>query len=241
MIQRIAVAIALTLAPVAFAQTYIVAEGTCGAVTLHATRGTDFPKLGETIAADQVKSANVSNSPSRGFDPGAKPWRVEMKPVAAAHSLDFTTNIDAHDEVVMAAVEFAPVVSGNETRTEHAKTFVFCGHDTPMAEWQRTGGLGLEIYPQGWNPTRRTLKPGDTMWFIGVDESTKKPVRDLPMELYRAGAGRIAEGVANDIGGMTFPYPKPGLYMVKTTYRRPDPKAPEHWLVDTSTLTFEVK
>lgn len=241
MIQRIAAAIALTLAPAAFAQTYIVADGTCGAITLHATRGTDFPNLGETIAADQVKSAYVSSSPSPGLDSGVKPWRLAMKPVAGAHSLDFTTNVDAHDEVVMAAVDFAPVVSGKETRTEHAKTFVFCGPDTPMADWQRSGGLGLEIYPQGWNPMRRRLKPGDSMWFLAIDQSTKQPVRDLPMQLYRAGAGRIAEGTANKNGGMTFPYPEPGRYMVTTTYRRPDPQTPEHWLVDTSTLTFEVK
>ncbi len=160
MIQRIAAAFALTLAPAAFAQTYLVADGTCGAVTLHATRGADFPNLGETIAADQVKSAYVSSSPSPGFDPGVKPWRLAMKPVAGAHSLDFTTNVDAHDEVVMAAVDFAPVVSGNETRTEHAKTFVFCGSDTPMADWQRSGGLGLEIYPQGWNPWKADAEAG---------------------------------------------------------------------------------
>ena len=241
MIQRIAAAIALTLAPAAFAQTYIVADSTCGAVTLHATRGADFPNLGETIAADQVKSANVSSSPSPGLDPGVKPWRVQVKPVAAAHSLDFTTNVDSHDEVVLASVDFSPVVNGNETRTEHAKTFLFCGPATPMADWQRSGGLGLEIYPQEWNPGRRRLKPGDSMWFIAVDKSTNKLVRDLPMELYRAGAGRIAEGIPNKNGGMSFTYPEPGRYMVTTTYRRPDQQKPEHWLVDTSTLTFEVK
>jgi hypothetical protein len=193
-------------------------------ITLHATRGADFPNLGETIAANQVKSAYVSSSPSPGFDPGVKPWRLEMKP----------------DEVVMAAVDFAPVVNGKETRAEHAKTFVFCGPATPMADWKRSGGLGLEIYPQEWNPTRRRMKLGDSMWFIAVDQSTKQPVRDLPMKLCRAGAGRIAEGVANKNVGMTFTYPEPGRYMA-TTYGRPDPQTPEHWLVDTSTLTFEVK
>lgn len=240
MIQRIAVAIALTLAPAVFAQTYIVPDGNCGAITLHATRGGDFPNLGETIAADQVKSATVSSSPSPGFDPGVKPWKVAMKPVAAANSLDFTTNVDSHDEVVMAAVDFTPIVSGNETRTEHAKTFVFCGPSAPMADWQRSAGLGLEIYPQ-WNGIRQTMKKDDSMTFIAVDQSTKQLLHDVPMELYRAGAGRIAEGVASKNGGMAFPFPDPGRYMVTTTYRRPDPQKPEHWLVDTSTLTFEVK
>ena len=59
MIKRTAVAVALIFAPAAFAQTYIVAESDCGAVTLHVTRGTDFPNLGETIAADRVTDAYV--------------------------------------------------------------------------------------------------------------------------------------------------------------------------------------
>jgi len=240
MIRRIAVAIALTLAPAAFAQTYIVPDGNCGAITLHATRAADFPNLGATIAADQVKSASVSNSPSRGFDPGVQPWHVAMKPVPAAHSLDFTTNVDAHDEVVAASVDFLPVVSGNETRTDHAKAFIYCGTTVPMADWQRDTGLGLEIYPQ-WNGTRQRMKQGDSMRFIAVDKSSKKLLQDVPMELYRAGAGRIAEGVADKNGRMTFPFPEPGRYMLMTTYRRPDPQQAEHWLVDTSTLTFEVR
>jgi hypothetical protein len=85
------------------------------------------------------------------------------------------------------------------------------------------------------------MKPGDSMRFIAVDKVTNKLLGDLPMELYRAGAGRIAAGVPDQYGGMDFPYPEPGRYMVTTTYRRPDPQQPEHWLVDTSTLTFEVK
>ena len=92
-----------------------------------------------------------------------------------------------------------------------------------------------------WNGRRPRMKPGDSMWFITVDKATKKLIRDVPMELYRAGAGRIADGVPNRSGGMSFPYPDPGRYMVTTTYRRPDPQQPEHWLVDTSTLTFEIK
>ena len=94
----------------------------------------------------------------------------------------------------IAAVDFAPAVSGNETRTEHAKALIFCGATAPLADWQRSTGLGLEIYPQEWNGRRPRLKPGE-----------------------------------------------PGRYMVVTTVRRPDPQKPEHWLVDTSTLTFEIK
>src|SRR5205807_9482142 len=154
-------------------------------------------------------------------------------------SLDFNANV-TEDGVVMAAVEFTPAVSGNETRTEHAKALIFCGAIAPRADWQRSTGLGLEIYPQGWNGPRPQMKPGDSMRFIAVDKATNKLIRDVPMELYRAGAGRVAGGVPDQNGGMSFPYREPGRYMVTTTYRRPDPQQPEHWLVDTSTLTFEI-
>src|SRR5436305_5782769 len=113
MIKLIAVAVALMFAPAVFAQTYIVPDGDCGAVTFHATRGTDFPNLGETISADRVKNAYV-------FLPKRK---VEVKP--AAGSLDFSTNVAAGDAVVMAAVDFKPEIIGNETRTEHAKAFLY--------------------------------------------------------------------------------------------------------------------
>jgi hypothetical protein len=232
MIKHIAVALALTLAPAAFAQTYIVPEGDCGAITLHATSGTDFPNLGETIAADRVKDAHVDQERER----------VIVTPaVAGPHSLDFSANVPDREEVVMAAVDLKPVISGNETRTEHAKTLLFCGAITPRADWQRDSGLGLEIFPQGWNGPRPRMKQGDKMRFIVVARGTPKPLLDLPMELYRAGAGHIASGVPDPDGGMDFSYGEPGHYMVTTTYRRPDPQQPEHWLVDTSTLTFEIK
>jgi hypothetical protein len=240
MIKRIAVAMAFALAPAVLAQTYIVPDGDCGAITLHTTRGTSFPALGETIGADLVKDAYISNSPSHGKTPDRRQERAAVKPAAGPHSLDFTTNVVPEDGVVMASVEFKPVVSGNETRTEHAKALIFCGATAPMADWQGSTDLGLEIYPQEWNGGRPHLKTGDSMWFIAVDKTTKK-LLSVPMELYRAGAGRVAEGVLNKTIGMSFSYPEPGWYMVMTTYRRPDPQQPEHWLVDTSTLTFEIK
>ena len=199
-------------------------------MTLHATRGTDFPNLGETIEADRVKDAYV-------YLPKEK---VAMKPAVGPRSLDFNANVP-DDGVVMAAVDFTPEVSGSETRTEHAKALIRCGAITLGDDWQRSTGIGLEIYPQEWNPRRMRLKPGDSMRFIAVDKATNKLIRDVPMELYRAGAGRVAGGVFDQNGGMNFPYNEPGRYMVTTTYRRPDPQQPEHWLVDTSTLTFEIK
>lgn len=226
MIKYIAVAIVLTLAPAVFAQTYIVPEGDCGAVTFHTTRGTDFPNLGERITADRVKDAHV-------FLPKQ---RVAVKP--AADSLDFNTKVAAADGVVMAAIDFKPEIIGNETRTEHAKAFVYCGTKTPAFDWQRETGLGLEIFPQ-WNGAILRMKPGDSMHFIVVHQRNNW-LRDLPMELYRAGAGHVATGTPDKIGGMDFPYEK-GRYMVTTTYRRPDPQQPQLWLVDTSTVTFEIK
>ncbi|HXH91538.1 MAG TPA: DUF4198 domain-containing protein [Thermoanaerobaculia bacterium] len=232
MIKHIAVAIALSLAPVAFAQMYIVPEGDCGAVTLHVTRGTDFPNLGEAISADRVKDAHVVRD--RPIE------RVIVTPVAGPRSLDFSANVPDREGVVMAAVDLKPVVSGNETRTEHAKAFLFCGATTPRADWQLEAGLGLEIIPQ-WNGIRPKMKQGDEMQFIVVHKTTGHPIQDVPVELYGAGEGRIGAGVPNQSGGVSFPYPKPGRYMVTTTYRRPDPQQAEHWLVDTSTLTFEIK
>jgi len=232
MIKHIAVAIALSLAPAAFAQMYIVPEGGCGAVTLHATRGADFPNLGETISADRVKDAHVVRD--RPLE------RVIVTPAPGPRSLDFSANVPDREEVVMAAVDLKPVVSGNETRTEHAKALLFCGATAPRSEWQFEAGLGLEIIPQ-WNGIRPKMKQGDEMPFIIVHKTTRHPIQDVPVELYRAGEGRIGAGVPNQSGGVSFPYPKPGRYMVTTTYRRPDPQQPEHWLVDTSTLTFEIK
>ena len=230
MIRHIAVAVAFSLVPAAFAQTYIVADGDCGAITLHATQGTDFPNLGETIGADRVEDAYVY----------LPKQRVAVNPAAGARSLDFSANVP-DDGVVMAGVDFKPAVSGDETRTEHAKALIFCSAITPPADWQRSTGLGLEIYPQGWNGPRPHLKPGDPMRFIAVDNAKNKLIGDLPMELYREGGERIAEGVPAQNGGMNFPYQEPGRYMVVATYRRPDPKQANHWLVDTSTLTFEIK
>jgi hypothetical protein len=146
--------------------------------------------------------------------------------------------------VFAAGVNLKPKVVGNETRTEHAKTLFFCG-DTPMADWQGTIGEGLEIYPQEWNPTRTRLKAGDRMWFIAVDETGKigerKLLHDIPMQLFKAGTGLVQEGKPNRIGGMDFKFPEPGTYLVVATYRRADPAQADHWLVDNSTLTFEVK
>jgi len=223
-------AIALILAPAAFAQMYIVPSGDCGTVTLDVTQGTDFPTLHETIASDRVADAYV-------FLPKQ---RIAADVSDGQRPLTLTMNVpDAG--VVMAAVDLKPEISGNETRTEHAKALLFCGPITPSVDWQRSTGLGLEIYPQGWNGPRPHLKPGDPMRFIAVDKATRQLLRDLPMQLYGAGSGRIAEGVPASGGGMNFPYQEPGRYMVMTTYRRPDPQQVEHWLVDTSTLTFDIK
>jgi hypothetical protein len=235
MIERrtLALVLALTLAPIGFAQSLIlVSEGDCGEIVVHATRSSSFPHLGDTIAAEQVNHAYVVKERKR----------LEPKPVAASHSLDYTTNLDVEDRVVMAAVTLDPEERGNETRTESAKALLFCGGATPQSDWQRSSGLPFEIYPQGWNGPRPTLKAGDTMWFIAVDALGKSGiVRNLPMELYNAKGELVGAGTPTSAGGMAFAYPTPGRYMVKATWRRADPTRADHWLVDVSTLTFDVK
>src|SRR5215470_8722859 len=106
MTRLLALSIAITLSPAAFAQTYLVATGDCGAVTLHATGG----------SAELVKDAYL-------FLPKE---RVALKPAAGARSLDFNADLGSSEGVVMASVEFTPVIAGNETRTEHAKALIFC-------------------------------------------------------------------------------------------------------------------
>src|ERR1019366_785378 len=115
--------------------------------------------------------------------------RVIVTPAAGPRSLDFSANVTDPEEVVMAAVDLKPVVSGNETRTEHAKALLFCGPVAPRWDWQREAGLGLDIVPQGWNGPGPKMKRGDSMWFIVVHETTRHPIQDVPMELYRAGEG----------------------------------------------------
>ena len=219
MINRTAAAIALIAASTASAQTSIVPAGDCGSVTFNVTRGT------ETIASDQVSSARV--------------YLPKERLQAKVADGKFIANVPDKG-VVMAAVDMTPQISGNETRTEHAKAFIFCGA-TPMADWQRTAELGLDIIPQGWNGPRPRMKAGDKMRFIALDPAAKQFLRDVPMELYRVGGGLIAIGTPDQYEGMDFQYPEPGRYMVVATYRRADPKQLDRWLVDTSTLTFDVK
>jgi hypothetical protein len=216
MIKSLVVAAVLTLAPAVFAQTHIEPEGDCGAMTFH------------VLGADRLSDAWI-------FLPQQ---RTAVMPVAGSRSLDLSAEIPK-DGVSMAAVDVAPVVSGNETRTEHAKAFVYCGAKAPAADWQRSTGLGVEIYPQ-WNGSILHLTPGRAMEFIAVDGTAKELLRDVPLELYRDGE-HVATVTPDRNGIAKFPYPGPGRYMVMTTYRRADPQHAEHWLVDTSTATFELK
>src|SRR5215470_13243979 len=111
MIKRTAVTIALIFAPAAFAQTYIVPVG-CGTVTFQVSRGTEFPKLAETVAADNVTDVYVY----------LPKQRLVPKLADGPQSLTFDSKVP-DDGVVMAAVDLKPAVRGNETRTEHAKAF----------------------------------------------------------------------------------------------------------------------
>jgi hypothetical protein len=227
-----AVALALTIPSAAFAQTFLVPDTDCGSVTFHLTSSTGFPALGETIAADRTSFASLWTLPQPRD-------RQKIELTAGPRSLTFPASIAEKDEVVMAAVELRPQIVGNETRTDHAKALVFCGAKTPKFDWQRSIGLGVELYPQGWNGPRPDVKTGDPMRFIAVAEG--KIIGELPMDLYGAGGRLIGHGANGEAVGKYFRYPEPGQYMVVATWRRPDPGQPDHWLVDTSTLTFDVK
>ena len=222
MIRRLSLAVALLLGPAVLAQTYIVPSGDCGAVTLQVSRGTGFPNAGIRIGADEVVKAYV-HLPKK---------RVAVEPVAG--QLDVTIPDNA---LAVASLDLKPAIVGNETRTDHAKAFIRCGAIELSADFKLSTDLGLEIFPQ-WNGP--ALKRGESMRFIAI-EGGKNFLRDIPMELYRAGAGRIATGVHDKAGGVNFPYQEPGRYMVLATYRRPDPSQPGVWLVDTSTLTFDIR
>lgn len=228
MIRKTVIALTLLVVPTAVAQTYIVPDSDCGAITLHTTRGRDFPHLGEKISADRGKAARVYAA------------RKSQAMTPEGGSLDFRTKVP-EGEVVMAAVELTPEVRGNETHTEHAKVMVFCGANTPALDWQRSAGLRFELFPQGWNGPRPRMKAGDRMSFIAVDVPSKKLLRDVSTTLFRAGSGKVADGLLRDDGHYEFTYPEAGRYMVVATWRRADPERPEQWLVDTSTLTFDVR
>lgn len=221
---------AFAVAPALFAQTAILATSDCGTATFQIVPSVDSAKNATAIAADQVTSALIT-LPSR---------RVLAQPASASRALAFAAGVP-DEGVVMAGVDLKPVVTGSETRTEHAKTFTYCGSKTPKADWQALAGIGFEIVPQGWNGPRPQLKAGDPMRFIAVAPGSQGFLRSVPMQLYRVGKGQIAEGTAAADGGMNFTYPEPGRYMVVATYRRADPANASATLVDVSTLTFDVK
>lgn len=215
MLKQIVVALVSLITPAAFAQAYIAANGDCGTVTFHLERA----------AASGISDAYV-------FLPKQ---RLAVTPVDGAFKADVPENF-----VVMAGVDLKPEIRGDETVVEHAKAFTFCGA-TPAIDWQHSTGSALEIIPQGWNGPRPRMKRGDPMHFIALSPAENNYIHNLPMELYRAGGALVAKSVATNIGMASFPYPEPGRYTVVATYRRADPKQPEHWLVDTSTLTFDIK
>src|SRR5581483_8367675 len=218
MIARLAVAAILIAGRVALAQPYLVADGDCGTVTLHVKGNSADPS-----------SARLS-LPTR---------RLLVTPVVDPGALSFSAEVTENSGVVMAAIDFKPIIAGDETRTEHAKAFIFCGA-APKVDWQRSAELALEVYPQGWNGPRPSMKVDDPMRFIAVDQPTNHLLRGIPIQLFATGGGLIANGTPADFG-VNFPFQKPGRYTVVATYRRRDPGNDARWLVDISTLTFDIK
>ena len=225
----------------------------CGAVTLHMTSGMEFGKLDYAIDPARVSRAVI-------VIPGQ---RLNMTPEAAAHSLDFRVDVPKGTSTV--AVELAPKTLDltpaqvteyldeiaapdniraawkahpgrwRESYTKHAKTFLRCGD--PDHRYQITAEMGLELIPQGTDPT--ALKAGDTFRVILVGH--KRLLRDVPVVVVREGAGRVATLTPNREGIFSFVPAKPGRYMLTATQlRRADGKDTD-WTSDFTTLTFEVE
>ena len=225
----------------------------CGAVTLHMTSGMEFGKLDYAIDPARVARAVI-------VVPGR---RLNMKPEAAAHSLDFHVDVPKGTSTV--AVELAPktldltpaqvaeyldeIAAPDDVRaqwkahpgrwresyTKHAKTFLRCGD--PDQRYQITTEMGLELIPQGTDPT--ALRVGDAFRVILIGQ--KRLLFDVPVVAVREGAGRVATLTPNREGIFSFVPDKPGRYMLTATQlRRADGKDTD-WTSDFTTLTFEVE
>lgn len=228
MIKRFVLALVFIVAPAAFAQTFILPQGDCGAMTLRVSRGTDFPNLGEGVAAEEVERLRIYLAKDE----------IVWKRAAGPHSLDYTTSATA-EGLLRVAISLERRDGPNETRTDHAKALLRCHTKGTSRDFRLRMGLPLEIYPQ-WNEGF-PLTQGHPMRFVAVDNTTDQLIRGVRMELYRADGGHVGSGSADKSGIVTFPNTEPGVYMVTTTHRRPDPDLPGHWLVDTSSLTFDIK
>ena len=254
----IPILLALTLASSAFAHdTWIAPEqfGRCGAVTLHMTSAPEFGKLETAIEPSRVVRAIIA-TPGR---------RINMKPVAAKHSLDFNTDVPESGTSIV-AVDLAPKTIDltpaqvteyldeigasdeiraqwkahpgrwRETYTKHAKTFLRCGTKDNRRYYIYTD-MGLELIPQGTDPT--SLKAGDALRVVLV--APKQPPLVVPIVVEREGAGRIATVTQGNDRIASIKFDQPGRYMLSATWLRRSDGETSDWVSDFTTLTFDVK
>jgi len=260
--KRVVVLFAFVFASAAYAHDTWIApdrfDRTCGAVTLHMTSGQDFDRVETTIDPARVMRA-YAHLPGQ---------RLAIKGIPTKYSLDFKVKVPKKG-IAMVGVDLAPktleltseqvddyldeIAAADELRayrklhpgrwreryTKHAKTFLRCGAPAPSDDFQIQAGMGLELVPQGTDPT--TLKAGDTFRVILV--APGKPLfRTIALALVRQGQGRIAviEPDAHGIASMELK--EPGRYLLSATdLRHADGKDGLDWESDFTTLTFDVK
>lgn len=258
--KRLPLAISLLLATPALAHdTWIAPEhfaGACGAVTLQMTSGMTFDTLEYAIDPARVSRA-VELVPGRRLKLDPPKW--------SAHSLDFVAKVPEKG-IAIVAVELAPktleltpkqvdeyldeIAAPKEIRdawkahpgrwreryTKHAKTFLRCGAPAAGDDFQVSTDMGLELIPQGTDPT--TLKTGDTLRVILT--TPKHLVRNLPLVLIREGKGIVAVVKPDKAGIYAMTLKDPGRYLLTATQlRRAEEKGLE-WESDFTTMTFEV-
>ncbi len=233
-------------------------KGACGSVTLHMTSGMEFGKLDYAIDPSRVARAFVRVAGKR----------VNITPVAAAHSLDFRIDVP-ESGLAIVAVELAPKTLDltpdkvaeylddiaatdairaewkahpgrwRESYTKHAKTFVRCSDR--QHDFQIAADMGLELVPQGTDPTM--LKAGDTLKIALIARSGNKDtlVRDVPIVLEREGTGRVTVVMPNAEGVASVVVPRSGRYMLTATRLRRSDRKDLDWVSDFTTITFGVE
>lgn len=257
--KRTILVLLLLATPVLAHDTWIAPEhfsGACGAATLHMTSGMVFETLEYAIDPARVSRAIV-RVPGRQMKLDPPKW--------AAHALDYVVNAPEKG-IAIVAVELAPktleltpaqveeyldeIAAPKEIRdawkakpgrwreryTKHAKTFLRCAPPAPGDEYQTSTDMGLELIPQGTDPT--TLKSGDT--FRVILTTPKRLVRDVPLVLIRKDKGVVAVMKPDKAGIFSMTLKEPGRYLLTATQlRRGDGKEVD-WVSDFTTMTFEV-
>jgi hypothetical protein len=259
--KRVVVLFAFVFASAAYAHDTWIApdrfDRPCGAVTLHMSSGQNFDHVETPIDPARVVRA-FAHVPGQ---------RLAIKGVPTKFSLDFTVKVPKKG-ITVVGVDLAPktleltseevdeyldeIAAADEIRayrtlhpgrwreryTKHAKTFLRCGSPSKADDYQIQSGMGLELIPQGTDPT--TLKVGDTFRVILV--APKKPLfRTIALALVRQGQGRVAVIEPDAHGIASVVLKEPGRYLLSATDLRHAEEKDLDWESDFTTLTFDVK